>query len=115
MPVANSPFAGIWSSGQTQNGRQMMNSEQAEIMAIRVVEWMATDRRTMSRFLVSTGQSLDDVSLRINEPDFLASALDFLLSNDNAIMAFCRDSGCNTSAPMAARQALPGGNDPHWT
>ncbi|MCY4259228.1 MAG: DUF3572 domain-containing protein [Rhodobacteraceae bacterium] len=91
-----------------------MERNQAEILAIRVMEWLATDNDKMRRFLASTGMTLTEIRTQLDNPDVLASVLDFLLLDDREITEFCRTSGYRPEAPMQARHALPGGDSPHW-
>ena len=41
--------------------------------------------------------------------------LDFLLTDDRLVIAFCDDAGLPYTAPAEARAALPGGATMHWT
>ncbi len=91
-----------------------MERNQAEILAIRVIEWLAADHDTMQRFLASSGMTLAAIRTQSDSPDVLASVLDFLLADDRSIMAFSEASGYSPDAPLRARQALPGGDNPHW-
>ena len=46
---------------------------------------------------------------------FLAALVDYLLETDARVLACTADLGLPPEALGAARQALPGGRDPHWT
>ncbi|MFN3577225.1 MAG: DUF3572 family protein [Tabrizicola sp.] len=52
---------------------------------------------------------------RATEPEFLGAVLDFLLQDDAWVVAFCDGHGHPYGAPQAARLALPGGAETHWT
>jgi len=91
-----------------------MERNQAEILAIRAIEWLATDPDIMHRFLATTGTTLAEMQAHPDNPDVLASVLDFLLMDDRSIKAFSDASGYNPESPLQARQALPGGDNPHW-
>ena len=56
-----------------------------------------------------------DVRARAGEPEFLGFVLDFLLTEEAALVAFARAENIRPEAPMLARAALPGGALPHWT
>lgn len=45
----------------------------------------------------------------------LLAVLDFLLSDDGMVLAFCAEAGLAPHAPMAALMALQGGAGMHWT
>ena len=63
----------------------------------------------------ASGASEADLRAGAEDPEFLGSVLDFLLMDEAWVLAFCADTGLDTSAPMAARAALPGGAQIHWT
>lgn len=52
---------------------------------------------------------------RAGDPEFLGFVLDFLLSDEAALVAFAEESGLSPDRPLRARAALPGGQLPHWT
>ena len=92
-----------------------MTEAQAEAIAVQALGWMASDDEVMGGFLGVTGASVEDLRARAADPEFLGFVLDYLLSDDSMVMAFCDATHCPASAPMEARGALPGGAVPHWT
>jgi hypothetical protein len=56
-----------------------------------------------------------DLRRRAADPDMLLAVLDFLLSDDGMVLAFCAEAGLAPHAPMAALMALQGGAGMHWT
>ena len=92
-----------------------MNADQAEVIAIRATEWLTGDERLLAEFMSLTGVAIVDIRNQIGDPEFLASILDFLMMNDKRVVQFCNDASLPAEFPMQARQALPGGNLPHWT
>ncbi len=91
------------------------SSDAAQVLALQVLEWLAANDDLLPVFLGSTGASLADLPARAQEPEFLASVLDFLLLDDAWVVAFCERAGIPPEHPMQARAALPGGVHPHWT
>ena len=89
--------------------------ESAQLLALRALAWLATDVEQFQDFLAATGAGLDDVRTRAGDPDFHLAILDFLLMDDQRIMAFCDAHALPYTAPQTARAALPGGEVPHWT
>ena len=69
----------------------------------------------MPVFLGSSGASVGDLRERASDPVFLASVLEFLLMDDAWIVAACDALGVPYETPQAARAALPGGEQVHWT
>ena len=89
--------------------------EYAETVALKALGWLAGNEDLFPVFLGASGTALEDLRTRATEPEFLVSVLDFLLMDDAWITAFCDDAGLEYTAPMAARQGLPGGAETHWT
>lgn len=92
-----------------------MQREYAETIAIRAVAWLAGNDELLPIFLGATGASAEDLRARLAEPEFLGSVLDFLMMNDQWVIAFCDGSDLPYDRLMQARQALPGGADVSWT
>lgn len=92
-----------------------MGRPQAEALALRALAWMAGDADLIGRFLATTGAGPDDLRVRAAEPEFLGFVLDFLLSDESALVAFAAAANIRPDQPMRARSALPGGDLPNWT
>lgn len=89
--------------------------EAAETLALRALAWLVANEEILPLFLGATGSSAADLRARAADPDFLGSVLDFLLTDDAWVMAFCDAAGYGYSEPGAARHSLPGGAETHWT
>ncbi len=87
----------------------------SEIFALEALTWLVGREDLLSIFLGSSGLSRDDLRDRAGDAELLGAVLDFLLMDDDWIRAFCDDKGHDYAAVMAARAALPGGGDMHWT
>ncbi len=92
-----------------------MARPQAEALAVQALVWMAGDADLIGRFLAMTGAGPADLRARAGEPEFLGFVLDFLLSDEAALIAFAAAEQIRPDLPMRARAALPGGALPHWT
>lgn len=92
-----------------------MTGEQAETLALRALAWLAGNDELLPLFLGATGAAAGDLRDRAADPDFLIAVLDFLMLDDAWLVAFCDAAGLDYAAPASARQALPGGAQPHWT
>ena len=92
-----------------------MTSEQAEIIAINALGWLARDQELMGVFAGSTGADLSNLKYLAADSDFLGSVLDFILMDDATVTGFCDDSGLSYEIPMQARQHLSGGAQINWT
>lgn len=94
---------------------QPMARDQAELLAIQALGWIAAQPEVAGHFLAATGGSAEDLRERAADPEFQGFVLDYLLMDEDALLAFCTDSGLSPDRPMRARAALPGGDLPNWT
>ncbi len=96
--------------GMHKNGR-----ESAETLAAQALSWIAGDTEKLNAFMAMTGAAPADLVRNVAKPAFLATVLDYILTEDSLVIAFCDSSGLPYTAPMQARTALPGGTLWHWT
>ena len=72
---------------------------------------MAGDPERLGKFLAETGIGPETLRKSAADPKFLASVLDFVLSDDATVKAFAKVSELHPTNIMAARQVL---GDPKW-
>jgi hypothetical protein len=89
--------------------------ESAEIIALNALTWLAGNDDLLPTFINSTGIAPSELRERAADAEFLASVLDFLLMDDAWVSGFCEVERLPFDALLAARQALPGGEQIHWT
>jgi len=87
----------------------------AETLALKALGWLVADDEILTGFLGASGLGAQDLLTRAAEPEVLASVLDYILMNDDWVTRFCDSQSLPYDRVMAARAALPGGADPHWT
>ena len=87
----------------------------AELLSLQALEWLAADGDRINGFLVMTGADASAIAANAQGPAFLGSVLDYLLTEDAMVIAFCDSCGLPYDAPMRARAALPGGETWNWT
>lgn len=92
-----------------------MTQDEAELIALRALGWVVAQDDLAGTFLTATGAAPADLRARATDPQFLAAVLDFLMQEDSHIIGFCDAAGLDYARPAAARAALPGGHDRHWT
>ncbi|MGC6511303.1 MAG: DUF3572 domain-containing protein [Parvibaculales bacterium] len=92
-----------------------MTENDAEILALKILEWIARDEDAMVRFARLSGIDPIDLIVHASDPEMLGGMMDFFLSDEELIIAFCDETETDKELPALARQALPGGNTPHWT
>lgn len=83
-----------------------LTREDAGALALKAVMFMAEDDALLSRFVALTGCGLDDFTRRMADDRFLAGVLDFLLSDESAVIAFAEAQGIAPELPLQARQVL---------
>lgn len=92
-----------------------LSRDSAEVVALEALSWLVGHEELLPVFLGSTGASERDLRESAQDPDFLASILDFLLMDDAWIRDFCAAKSYEPSFPLRARAALPGGAAVNWT
>lgn len=94
---------------------QPLPIDRAEMLGLQALGWLAGQEDLAGAFLGSTGASADELRDRASDPEFLGFVLDFLLADEDALLAFCEATSTPPDHPFRARAALPGGALPHWT
>ncbi|MEO0938573.1 MAG: DUF3572 domain-containing protein [Pseudomonadota bacterium] len=92
-----------------------MTQDSAEIIGLQALGWLAGHEELLPVFLGSSGASEADLKARAADPAFLGAVLDFVMMDDAWVVAFCDTHGLDYTVPMAARAALPGGEQVNWT
>ena len=85
-----------------------MHVEAAETLALEALAFLASDERRLGALLAQAGWTLDELRAGASDPIVLAGVLDFLLSDERLVVAFCEAANCVPEAPLRARRALPG-------
>ena len=67
----------------------------AEILAIKAIDWIATDNELFEIFLGSSGADLNDVKAGAKDNIFLGSVLDFILMDDDWVKRFVSQNPLN--------------------
>ena len=83
--------------------------ENAEIVALQVLRFLAGEEDGLAALCAASGLSPAELRTRASDPDFLAAILDFLLEDEQRLLAFCAWADLPPEAPAQARRALPGG------
>ena len=93
----------------------MMSRGAAEDFAARVLGWLAADADRTRPETARSGESPAGLRRRLADPGLWLAILEFLLLDEDLLLAACADLGVSPLTPAQARAALPGGNDVHWT
>jgi uncharacterized protein DUF3572 len=68
-----------------------MVADQAEIIALQALAFLAEDAQRLGGFLALTGLGPDELRAQAREPHLLAAVLDHLLRNENQLLVFAAD------------------------
>jgi hypothetical protein len=85
-----------------------MTPANAEILALKGLAYLANSNEPLDRFIALSGTGTGELRDRAGEPEFLAAVIDFLLSDEVLLMAFCDGASIDPRDLQMARQALPG-------
>lgn len=92
-----------------------MTEDQAQILALNALGWMASQDDVLQQFLGVSGTDIETLKLSAGQAETQIAILDFLMMRDDWVQSFCSQENLPYEAPMQARQSLPGGADIHWT
>jgi hypothetical protein len=83
-----------------------MTPENAEILALEGLGWLAGDDDAIQRFLNLSG--MDAAALRdaAGSPETGVAVLDFLLANEDLLLRFCEDAAISPKQLHLARHRL---------
>jgi hypothetical protein len=88
------------------------NAEDAQVIALKVLAFLAREEGRFGRFLNVTGLSIEAIRSQAAAPAFLAGVLDHLRSDQTLLFLFAEADGISPEQIDQARRALPGaGND----
>jgi hypothetical protein len=81
---------------------------EAEIVAIQALAFIAEEPQQLSAFLNTTGIPAEKIRAAAREPGFLAGVLEHILGNESLLIAFAASAGIDPAAIARARAALGG-------
>lgn len=83
--------------------------DRAATLALQGLAFLVDSGPAMERFFEQTGFAPSSLRERADEPDFLVSVLDFLLSDEELLVGFCDAFELDVRAVHMARHVLSGG------
>jgi len=93
-----------------------LTPEQAQILALHALTFLAADPTHIAGFLTATGAEPADMRRFARTDEGQAAVLDYLLSDETLLLAFVVAEGCAETDPARARHALPGQTpEADWT
>lgn len=95
--------------------QQPLKPETAQTIALQALAHIAADEDLLGGFMAHSGLAVDELKTLASEPAFLGGVLDFILSDEEGLLAFCAATDIAPETPKLARMSLPGGEEVHWT
>ncbi|VAW05780.1 hypothetical protein MNBD_ALPHA01-666 [hydrothermal vent metagenome] len=86
-----------------------MNDEQAEILGLRALSYLAADEEILMAYLRLSGITPEELRNSAADPAILGSILDYFLHNEKRLIAFCEAQNIAPESLVRARKCLPGG------
>ena len=86
-----------------------MNREQAEVIGLKILQFIVGDGERAMRFLSVSGMAPEDLRLAAGNEDFLSGLIDYLLECEPLLLEFCSQEAFDPEVVWRARRELPGG------
>jgi len=83
-----------------------LTREQAEMLAIQALGFIAEEPERLGRFLDMTGIPVEYIRAAAKQRGFLAGVLEHMLDDENLLIAFADSSGIDPAEIASARNAL---------
>jgi Protein of unknown function (DUF3572) len=83
-----------------------MVADQAEVLALQALAFLAEDAQRLGNFLALTGLGPDELRAQAREPHLLAAVLDHLLRDENQLLVFAANYGVAPALIGQAHAAL---------
>ncbi len=84
------------------------NSDESEVVALNGLRFIASEAARFSRFLKLTGIAPDEIPGLARQPEFLASVMDYLLSDERLLLEFAESEALDPLTMTKLRRKLPG-------
>jgi hypothetical protein len=85
-----------------------MTPENAEILALEGLGWLAGEEDGIQRFLTQSGLDIATLRDAAGSPDTGVAVLDFLLANEDLLLRFCESATISPKELHLARHRLGG-------
>lgn len=87
-------------------GKSSLTKQEAELIGIAGLSYLAADPERLGRFLAVTGLGPENVRTAARDPGFLPALLDYLLANEADLVAFAQEMNLRPEKIGAARDVL---------
>lgn len=93
------------------NGLCPMTPKNAELIAVKGLQYLASDEEQLGRFLSLSGCEPSQIRVGAGEPEFLHGILEFFMGNEATLLAFCAHHSIDPVEIAAASHTLSGAGD----
>lgn len=83
-----------------------LSREEAEVIALKALGFLANDPARLGRFLALSGVDPTDIRQAAASPQFLAGLLQHLLEDESLLMTFTAEQDLDPRLPALAAQTL---------
>ncbi len=90
------------------NSTSPLTKANAEEIAIRILNFLASDTDRLAAFMNQTGMEPDDIAQNASSSSFLAGLLEHLLRDEALLLTFCGNENIDPALITPAYQALGG-------
>ncbi|MEM9359974.1 MAG: DUF3572 domain-containing protein [Pseudomonadota bacterium] len=90
------------------NRNNAISREEAEILGLRVLAFIASDASLMERFSNTTGVSVEDLRQRANSDEILLACFNEILRNEPDLLMFCANANIQPETVRLAEAILEG-------
>jgi hypothetical protein len=84
------------------------NTEEAEIIALKALGFLAGEPERLQRFIDLSGLTLEAIRAAAAEPGFLGAILDHMLADQTLLLIFAEEHGLKPERIAMLRRKLPG-------
>jgi hypothetical protein len=88
-----------------------LTPDQAATVALKGLAHLVNFEPELNRFMELSGADRQTIRERVNDPEFLVSLLDFILTREELLVDFCSDSQIDVRTVHMARHVLSGERD----
>jgi hypothetical protein len=88
--------------------KQFTSVDSARSLAVSALAFIAADSDRLNRFLSLTGLGPHNLRTAAADPTFLSSVLDYLVADEELLVAFAAEAGLEPEAVARAHHALRG-------
>lgn len=85
-----------------------MNQELANITALQIIAFLASDEKYLSWLMNETGMGVEELKASPDNPDLISGILDFLLNHEDILIECCDSLNIDPAMPAKIRPCFPG-------